>query len=242
VLQFKIMRLFVEFLQDAGGWGVGSVVAAFAFFALGLWEHSQDKSVSAFVFVCLSVPLFWVGAFLAWRKKYKELEKERANVAALSHPADHPTIRISQWDQFQQMEDGFSESGFLLHNEGRTAYEATMEPCTVGRYYIRSAELSTVQGGSLGTGLLPVWVDNVRDVNGGKWDLLGVFELASKERDEPYYGMTANLPEYSVSLRFTYRDHRNLWYRTHQQLTYIPAYREFRFGAARYEPLGLMPQ
>jgi hypothetical protein len=68
------MCSFLRFLQDAGGWGVASVLAAFLFFGISLWEHAHDKPVSAFVFVCLSVPLFWLGAGLAWLKEHRQLE------------------------------------------------------------------------------------------------------------------------------------------------------------------------
>ena len=68
------MRRIGQFITDAGGWAVASVVAAFLWFGVGLWEHADERSVSAFVFVCLSVPLFWVGAFLAWLKKSRALD------------------------------------------------------------------------------------------------------------------------------------------------------------------------
>lgn len=75
------MRPLKEFVQDAGGWGLVSVVAAALAFGIGWWDHAHDKPISAFVFVCLSIPLFWVGAFLAWHKKRSELEQERARNA-----------------------------------------------------------------------------------------------------------------------------------------------------------------
>lgn len=50
-----------------------SEIAAASFFALGLLEHFRDRAVSGFVFVCLAVPLCWIGAYVAWKKKYDEV-------------------------------------------------------------------------------------------------------------------------------------------------------------------------
>jgi hypothetical protein len=68
------MRHFSEFVVDSGRWGVVSATAAFLAFIVGLWERFRDRPVSGFVFVGLSVPLFWFGAYLAWDKKRKELQ------------------------------------------------------------------------------------------------------------------------------------------------------------------------
>src|SRR5208337_4933682 len=71
--------MLIDFIRDAGGWGVASVVAAFLAFGIAIYDHANDKPVSAFVFVCLSVPLFWLGAYLAWKKERgqaKELEQK----------------------------------------------------------------------------------------------------------------------------------------------------------------------
>jgi hypothetical protein len=71
----------VEFFVDAGRLGVASETAGITFFLLALVEHARDKTVPFYLFACLSVPLFWVGGFLAWHKKHKalarlEIEKE----------------------------------------------------------------------------------------------------------------------------------------------------------------------
>jgi len=55
-----------------------STLAAVAFFLLGLFEKFSGRSVSAWVLVCLAVPLFWIGAIVAWLKKRRELETEKA--------------------------------------------------------------------------------------------------------------------------------------------------------------------
>ena len=63
------------FFRNTGAWGVASVSAALLVFGLALWEHAHDKPVSAFVFVCLSIPLFWVGSLVAWRKAAQEVDR-----------------------------------------------------------------------------------------------------------------------------------------------------------------------
>lgn len=71
------MRHSKEFFVDSGRWGVTSEVAALIVFLIGLWEHGNDRPLSGFIFVCISVPLFWIGAYIAWNKKRTELEAEK---------------------------------------------------------------------------------------------------------------------------------------------------------------------
>jgi hypothetical protein len=78
------MREISKFVMASGRWGVASEIAAFIVFLIGIWEHFRDKSLTAFVFISISIPLFWIGAYLAWSKerykldelqRYKELPK-----------------------------------------------------------------------------------------------------------------------------------------------------------------------
>lgn len=69
------MRRLAEFVRDSGGWGLTSEITALVLFVIAFWEHSHDKSVTAFTLLVVSVPLFWVGAFIAWAKKNKRLEE-----------------------------------------------------------------------------------------------------------------------------------------------------------------------
>lgn len=72
---FKNLR---EFVTDAGGWGVASALAAAVSFGVSIWDHLHDKPASSLVFVCLTVPLFWIGSYIAWVRKKRELEHERS--------------------------------------------------------------------------------------------------------------------------------------------------------------------
>lgn len=70
------MKNFAQFLRDSKGWGVASEFAGLVLYAVGLWEHGHDKSVPGFVFMAISVPLFWFGAYCAWSHKNGQLQKE----------------------------------------------------------------------------------------------------------------------------------------------------------------------
>jgi hypothetical protein len=74
------MRQIKQFIVDSGLWGVASEIAALFVFVIGLLERFRGKPLSAVIFFCLSIPLFWIGAYAAWLKKYKvvaRIEKER---------------------------------------------------------------------------------------------------------------------------------------------------------------------
>jgi hypothetical protein len=72
------MRRILQFVRDSGGWGVASELTGLVTFGIGLWEHSQDRALRGFVFVAISVPLFWIGAFVAWNRKRDQLWKEQS--------------------------------------------------------------------------------------------------------------------------------------------------------------------
>lgn len=71
------MRDFWEFISDAGGWGVASVLAALVSFGFGIYEHILGSPVSAWVLACVSVVVFWLGAYKAWENKRRELTEEK---------------------------------------------------------------------------------------------------------------------------------------------------------------------
>ncbi|MGH9511474.1 MAG: hypothetical protein ACRD2U_05000 [Terriglobales bacterium] len=87
---FKTIK---EFVVDAGGWGTASVLAAAVSFGISIWDHFHDKPVSSLVFVCLTVPLFWTGSYIAWIKKKQELENEKSLHDGPEISFSWPTIR-----------------------------------------------------------------------------------------------------------------------------------------------------
>lgn len=56
-----------------------SVLAALVLFGIGTWEHFHDGPLSSYIFLCLSVPLFWIGSYIAWTKKKQALDDERSS-------------------------------------------------------------------------------------------------------------------------------------------------------------------
>lgn len=54
------------------------MTATAIFAGVGVYEHLGGNNVSAFWFACLTVPLFWVGAYAAWFKKHEAILKLEA--------------------------------------------------------------------------------------------------------------------------------------------------------------------
>jgi len=91
------MRHIWQFLKEVGGWAIASELAAVVFFAIGLWEHFQDRAVSSFVFVCLAVSLCLIGAYVSWKKKHDEILELRR--------------RTSEVPRIRKKKDGFKHDG-----------------------------------------------------------------------------------------------------------------------------------
>jgi hypothetical protein len=143
-----------EFVRDAGAWGIASVSTAAIFFLIGLWEHSRDKSVPAFWFVCLTLPLFWIGAYVAWFKKQKM-------VVALQCSAGIPKVFL----KYEQSHDtDFYHSGFFVQVEGeRRAFDVSItSDVTVGRNHKRIAMLWEVPTAPIGSTPIPIHVKCVQ--------------------------------------------------------------------------------
>ena len=73
-----MFRNVKEFVKDAGEWGITSWAAGLAAFGIGIREHVQEKPVPALILVCLTVPLFWIGGYVAWVKKKHAFEREQS--------------------------------------------------------------------------------------------------------------------------------------------------------------------
>jgi heme O synthase-like polyprenyltransferase len=92
---------------------VASNTASLVLYVLGIISASKyGTSITAFVIVALSVPLFWVGAFIAWNKQYDgkvEAEKRRS--------VGRPSIAPSS---YKQKDHSF---GMTIINSGYAAYD-----------------------------------------------------------------------------------------------------------------------
>jgi hypothetical protein len=68
------MKKIGQFIDDAGGWGLTSTGAALLLYLLAIWKHAHDAPLPAFILLVITLPLFWIGAFVAWSRVRKELE------------------------------------------------------------------------------------------------------------------------------------------------------------------------
>jgi hypothetical protein len=98
-----------QFISDAGAWGVASNFASLIFWILSVAQASKKgaASITTFVFLAVSLPLFWIGAYLAWSKARSEVDKARSEVTILTELR----IRIigvppPQHDQYNSSSEG----------------------------------------------------------------------------------------------------------------------------------------
>ena len=111
---------------------MASNFASLVFYVLGIIAVSKyGTSVTAFSFVAVSVPLFWVGAFVAWKKQYDgrlQAEKKGANRPSLSprsykkreHQGFGLTITNSEYDAYDVYIPAapIGDTGYVLQFEG----------------------------------------------------------------------------------------------------------------------------
>lgn|SRR5271167_1658966 len=77
------LRMVVQFIKDAGRYGVASEIAAAILFVVTLVEHARDKTFSPWPFICLSFLLFCLGSFLAWLHQRNSNETLQGKVEQL---------------------------------------------------------------------------------------------------------------------------------------------------------------
>jgi hypothetical protein len=73
----EFFRGFPQFLVDAGWLGMSSELAAIAAFPFALYEHERDRTLTSWTFLGLSIGLFLMGTYVAWRQQYEVAEKYR---------------------------------------------------------------------------------------------------------------------------------------------------------------------
>ncbi len=116
------MRKIWLFVSDAGGWGVASNTASLVLYVLGIISASKHgASITAFVVVAVSVPLFWVGAYFAWNKQYeRRLQAERKS-------ANRPSIAPRN---YKRRED--HRVGLTVTNSEYAGYDVHIPPVPIG--------------------------------------------------------------------------------------------------------------
>lgn len=85
------MHWLTKFVRDSGGWGLTSEITALVLFTFAIWEHTQDQPVTAFVVLAISVPLFWAGAVVAWKKKLDSVERYQETFSTM------PRLRVTSF-------------------------------------------------------------------------------------------------------------------------------------------------
>jgi hypothetical protein len=126
------MRKIWLFVSDAGGWGVASNTASIVLYVIGLISVSKyGASITTFSLVAASVPLFWVGAFIAWKKQYEgrlQADKKGANRPSIAprsykkreHQDFGLTVTNSEYTGYNvRIPDApIGESGYILQFNG----------------------------------------------------------------------------------------------------------------------------
>jgi hypothetical protein len=134
------MDSLVEFLRDSGGWGVASEVAALFTYGIGLWEHSHDRPIPAFVLLTISVPLFWIGAYVAWSKKRRDNVTLRTRLKSRN-----PDLNLSIEGLLYQYDPTTDLTVFALSAYLFNAGEASVA-MNWGARYLVSASIETMIG------------------------------------------------------------------------------------------------
>jgi hypothetical protein len=152
------MQRIAQFVGEAGGWAVASGVAGLCFFLFGIWDRAHGGSISAFVFVVLSVPLFWVGAIMAYLKKSNELE-------TVKKAREIPELYLQYVNDYR---NDLLNSGFFLRVEGERKacnVEISSEE-TVGDHHVRLGMRWSKPGHPIGKDPVAVGVECVSQQDG----------------------------------------------------------------------------
>ncbi len=134
-----------DFVVDAGGWGVSSVLAAFIVFAFGVWEHTHERPIPGFTFLCLSIPLFWIGAYAAWAKKRNELDRAKER-----YQVERPRLDIEPTKE-PELTDLQGPPRFWIRNVGgRPSRFTKFEPLKseLGHYILEFEEVPLIAVGA----------------------------------------------------------------------------------------------
>lgn len=88
-----------KFVVAAGGWGVASTLTASLLYIAALVQASHyGSSVTTVVLLAVTVPLFWIGSYMAWSKEHDENEKLRDPVIEfeIGHSSVKQRIAVNQ--------------------------------------------------------------------------------------------------------------------------------------------------
>jgi len=207
-------------------------VIGFLVIALGGTFESAYRAHNMIVAQFAAKETEMVGRLIA---KHSEIER-------ISKPDKCPVVLITEWRlgpvgvSLASGEPVIMNGGFHLQSEGETAHEITLEEFDIEPdVTVASRVVSSVVGHQIGQAFMLAWIKNQQVTDFSKFDLQSAFRRASDNRDSKMSWK----PNYCCTLRLTYRDHSDFWYRTTQELAYIPANGRIEFGPIKHEKLGL---
>jgi hypothetical protein len=217
----------------------GAASIALLFLSLFVDSRILARATWAAAAIC-----FLTANYAAWYRERQRVIEQETQIDRISKPDKCPVVLIHQW-RFGAVAVGIHPStgepaslpmnaGFDLQNDGEAAYEVTLDEFEVEpSMNVASRMVSHVANQNAERTLMLAWIKDRGNFD--KWDLPSALRLASEHRD----GRMMWKPDYSCTLHLTYRDHRNFWYRTTQELIYIPASGRIEFGPIQHEKLGL---
>jgi len=198
------------------------------FTVLGAYVLYADKSNKWALWATAAMAIFCllVGCYLAWADEHKKVDEREAEIQRISKPDNCPRLLVIGWsEQHGQCPNVPDARGFWIQSEGESAYEITLEEFEIQPTVMAVGKMiPQLIGHQIGQAFMPVWIKNDSVLT--KWFLDSAFLRASE-----------NKPSLSVSFCLLYRDHKNLWYRTTQGVTFTNGV--FEFGPPNLEKLGL---
>lgn len=174
-------------------------------------------------------------------KTIAEVAEKNAEIERISKPDRCPVVLITEWRlgpigvSLNTGESVPMNGGFQLQSEGETAHEISLEEFDIEpSVTVASRVVPSVVGHQIGQAFMLAWIKNQQVTDFSKWDLQTALRRASDNRDKKMMWK----PSYCCTLRLTYRDHSDRWYRTTQELSYIPVNGKIEFGSIKHEKLG----
>ena len=208
--------------------GIASIVLLFL--PLILPKLFVDSKIAVRATWVAAAICFVVANYTAWLREHKLVVAKESEIDRISKPDRCPIVRVYGLDESP------INLGLLLQSEGETAHEVTLEEFDIEpSVTVAGRAVPQVGGHQLGQAVMLVWIKGKNPMDLNKWDLIGAFRRASDNRDAK---MTMGRPNYSCTLRLTYRDHNDFWYRTTQEISFVPATESIEFGSIKHEKLG----
>jgi hypothetical protein len=169
----------------------------------------------------------------------EQLQAKDSEISRISKPDRCPIVLLTDWrvNYGVNMESGDPvaiNGGFQLQSEGETAHEITLEEFEIEpSVTVASRMVPHITGHQIGSGFMLAWIKGKQLTDFSKWELAEAFRRASDKNTGLWK------PNYCRTLHLTYRDHSEFYYRTTQELIYVPVKGEFEFGPIKHEKLGL---